>query len=124
MSGVLWYAVLVSLVVGVAIAALWAFLFLSRQIPELKEGRRDILFHIASELATAGLLITGALATIFDRQAVWSRLVSVFSLGALAYTLLNSPGYYADRGERPMLVMFGALWLLVLPVIIIRLVSG
>jgi len=51
MGAALWYAVSVSLAVGVAIAALRVLLFFGGRVPELEEGRRDILFHIASELS-------------------------------------------------------------------------
>ena len=46
------------------------------------------------------------------------------TLAALAYTLINSPGYYADRGDRAMLVLFAGIGVLAIPALVIRLAVG
>ena len=38
----------------------------------------------------------------------------------LIYTLIQSPGYYIDRGNRPMLVMFAGVWVLTLIAVAVR----
>ena len=35
--------------------------------------------------------------------------VSALALGALLYTTVDSPGYYADRGDRTTVAMFAVL---------------
>lgn len=47
-------------------------------------------------------------------------MLSTLGLGMLTYTLIASPGYYVERHNIPAVVMFGGLWLLVLPAIILR----
>lgn len=124
MSAALWYSVSVSLAAGSGMALFWTLLLTAGKVPELDEGRRDIVFHIVSELATAALLVSAGVATIVASHALWPRLISLFAFGALAYTLLNSSGYYADRGDRAVVAMFALLGLLVVPAVMIRLING
>ncbi len=96
------------IVTGVAIAGLWAMLLTTGQVPELTEGRRDILFHIGAEFLTALLLIVAGIAIL----TVGSQVATVFAAlaaGSLLYTTINSPGYYADLGEWAVVAMFMVL---------------
>ena len=52
MDAGLWYVVAFSLATGVMIPAFWILLLITRQIRELRKGRRDIWFHIVAEIAT------------------------------------------------------------------------
>jgi hypothetical protein len=124
MSVALWYSVSVSLLCAFGMIALWATLVTRRLVPEFEQGRRDIVFHIVAEVGTAALLVAGAAATIVEDGAIWARLLSAFAFGALVYTLVNSPGYYADRGNRSMLALFAVLGLLAVPAAVIRLAIG
>lgn len=96
------------IVTGVAIAGLWAVLLATDQVPELTEGRRDILFHVGAELLTALLLIGAGIAVLTAGGQIAS-LVAAFAAGSLLYTTINSPGYYADLGQWSVVVMFTLL---------------
>jgi hypothetical protein len=98
------------LVVGVGIAGLWIVLLAAGQVPEVAEGRVDIWFHIAAELLTAGLLVAAGVALL--RRSARARLLAAVSLGALVYTAINSPGYYAQSGDVAMVGMFALVLLL------------
>jgi hypothetical protein len=98
------------LVVGVAIAGLWTLLLVTGQVPEVDEGRVDIWFHLAAELATAGVLIAAGTALL--RRSRHGRSLATVAVGALAYTTLNSPGYYAESGEWAVVGMFMVLLVL------------
>jgi peptidoglycan/LPS O-acetylase OafA/YrhL len=105
------------LVVGTAIAGLWIVLLSTGQVPEVDEDRVDIWFHIAAELATAALLVAAGVMVLRRRPS--GRTVAAFALGALAYTSVNSPGYYAESGDHAMVALFGLLTLVVILVAIL-----
>jgi hypothetical protein len=95
------------LVVGVAIAGLWALLLGTGQVPEVHEGRADIWFHVVAELAAAALLITAGVALL--RSSRSGRTLAALAVGALGYTTVNSAGYYAESGDFAMVGMFAVL---------------
>jgi hypothetical protein len=71
------------------------------------EVRVDIWFHVVAELAMAGLLVSAGAALL--RQARGAALLSAFALGWLAYSAINSPGYYAETGDWAVVGMFGVI---------------
>lgn len=91
--------------IGISIAGLWAMLLMTRQVPEIAEGRRDIWFHLGAELLTAALLIAAGVAVLTVGSQT-AGVMAAMGLGALLYTTINSPGYYADLGQWPMVAMF------------------
>lgn len=96
------------IVIGVAIIGLWVMLLATRQVPQIPAGNRDIWFHLTAELLTAALL-AGAGTWLLTTGTDAARTLSAFALGALLYTTINSPGYYADRQEWSMVTMFVVL---------------
>jgi hypothetical protein len=93
--------------VGVSIAGLWTVLLATGQVPELSEGRLDIWFHLVAEYGAAALLVTAGIALL--RGLRHARLLAAGGLGALAYTAVNSAGYYADLGDWSMVGMFALI---------------
>lgn len=104
------------LVVGVSIAGLWTVLLATGQVPEVDEGRADIWFHLVAELATAGVLVAAGVALLREHRA--GRMLAGIAVGALLYTTVNSPGYYAESGDVAMVVMFAVLTVLTILVAI------
>ena len=96
------------IVVGLAIAGLWASLLLTRQVPQIAEGRRDILFHLGAELLTAVLLVVAGGAVLLA-GGQGATVLAALAGGALLYTTINSPGYYADLGQWPVVAVFAVL---------------
>jgi hypothetical protein len=94
-------------VVGVAILGLWTALLAAGQVPEIEAGQVDIWFHLAAEVLLAGLLIAGGTALL--RRTARGPLLSGLALGALAYSAINSPGYYAGQGELAMVGLFAVV---------------
>lgn len=102
MAVVAWYEI----VVGIAIVALWSLLLATRQVPQIPAGDREIWFHLTAELVTATLLIAAGMVLLADTAATT---LSGVALGALLYTTIASPGYYAaNRDWRPV-GLFGVL---------------
>ena len=94
--------------VGIAIVGLWSMLVATRQVPQIAEGKCDIWFHLVAELLTAVALIVGGV-WLLVAGTTGARTLSAVALGALLYTAVNSPGYYADRGDWATVAMFGVL---------------
>ncbi len=101
-----WYGI----VVGVLMFAQWAFFLLAGQVPELETEPYRIAFHLIAEAVTAVLLILGGVGLL--REATWGRDVSLFAHGLLVYTVIVSPGYFAQLGEWPLVAMFAVLLVL------------
>lgn len=95
-----------SAVVGFFMLSFWAMLLLTDQVPA-EQVPWAIAFHLAGELLTAVLLIVSALGLLLDKA--WAKVLSPFALGMLLYTVIVSPGYYAQLGNTPMVIMFAIL---------------
>src|SRR5690242_879302 len=104
------------MLLSVALFAMWGVLLIRHAVPELNEGRPSIRFHIGAELLAACGLLTSAvwLALADDTSA---RLFATASFGAILYSTINSPGYYADQGNRAVVAMFAVLAVLTIAAI-------
>ena len=98
-----WYSILV----GTLMLGQWGFFLGAGQVPELKTEPLRIAFHLAGEAATAISLIVSGIALL--RRTTWGRNAAVASLGMLTYTVLVSPGYFAQLGQWAFVAMFAAL---------------
>lgn len=101
-----------ALVVGIMMVAMWTFFIAAAQVPELDSRPVEILFHLVVEFTTAAVLIAAGVATL--RQRRWGVALQLFAFGMLVYTLMLSPGYYAQLGQMGFVVMFAALFVLTL----------
>lgn len=110
-----------SLVVGVMMVAMWSVFAVTGQIPELETSPNEIAFHLAAEFLTAFALIVGGLGLALRRR--WGYAVNLVALGMLAYTVVVSPGYYAQTGDYAFVGMFAILMALTLLTIVISLLK-
>jgi hypothetical protein len=92
-----------SAIIGFFMLSFWAALLLTDQVPP-EQMPWAIAFHLAGELLTAILLIVSSLGLLMEKG--WTRILSPFALGMLLYTVIVSPGYYAQIGNTPMVIMF------------------
>jgi hypothetical protein len=97
------------IVIGLLITGQWAFFLRAGAIPELQTEPIRLGFHLAAEFVTALALIVSGVATL--RADPWGRSGLLVALGMLLYTVIVSPGYFAQRGEWPLVAMFGVLLL-------------
>jgi len=79
-------------------------------VPELQTGPIHIAFHLAGEFTTAALLIAGGFGLLTVRK--WGYHVFLLSLGMLLYTIIVSPGYFAQLGQWVFVEMFAVLVIL------------
>jgi hypothetical protein len=108
MKFVAWY----SIAVGALMLGQWAFFLASGQVPELQTEPFRIAFHLLGEGVTATVLIVSGISLL--RHTSWARELALAALGMLTYTVLVSPGYFAELGQWPLVGMFGVLLLLTL----------
>jgi hypothetical protein len=106
------FAAWCSLVIGVLMLAQWSFLLAAGEVPELQNESVRVAFHLAAEAATAAALITAAVALL--RGRAHARKLGLVANGMLIYTVVVSPGYFAQKGQWPPVAMFAVLLALAL----------
>jgi hypothetical protein len=101
------FAAWTAIVIGTAMLAQWLVFIVVGQVPEFETEPYAIAFHLAAELATAcALVVSGALLLRGRRRAAGPALVA---FGMLVYSAINSPGYFAQLGQWPMVAMFAVV---------------
>lgn len=103
-----WY----SIAVGLLMLGQWKFFLASGEVPEFQTEPFRIAFHLVAEGVTAIALIASGASLL--RRKWWAREAAFAALGMLTYTVLVSPGYFAQLGQWPIVAMFGVLLLLTL----------
>lgn len=104
-----WYGILV----GLLMIAQWTFSIFSGAVPEFQTAPWEIAFHLAAELSTAAMLLTGGVGWLSSRG--WAKQVLILGLGMVSYSEIVSPGYFVQLGQWPLVTMFavllfGAVW--------------
>jgi hypothetical protein len=106
------FAGIFSVIVGIMILAQWIFFIAAGQVPELQTEPIRILFHLAAEGATAVALILSGYGVLTRRS--WAKTAGFIALGMLIYTVIVSPGYFAQQGVWPLVGMFAVILVLAL----------
>jgi len=96
-----------SIFLGVAVITMWTIILLTQDIPE---GKTELLFHLISEFIMAILCFTSGIMLIFNHKM--AKAVNIMGLGMVIYSVLNASGYYGERGDLPMMLMFLILFVL------------
>jgi hypothetical protein len=98
--------------VGLMMFGQWAFFLLTGQVPELQSETWRIAMHLAAEFVTAAGLIAAGVALL--RRATWGMKAYLFFAGMLAYSVIASPGYFAQQGQWLLVGIFALLLILTL----------
>ena len=93
----------------------WVFALTKNLVPP-EEKPWLITFHLFAEFTTAILLIISGVGLWVGSE--WARTLSPLALGLLLYIVIYSPGYYAQKNNRPMAAMFIVLIILTVAAII------
>ena len=104
-----------SILVGLFMIGFWVFALSTNLVPP-EEKPWSITFHVFAEFSTALLLIVSGTGLWFGSE--WARTLSPVALGLLLYAVINSPGYYAQKNNLPMVAMFIVLIILTVAAII------
>ena len=111
------FSAVYAIVIGIGILGMWSFLLLTKQVPELETEPIRIRFHIAAEFITAIALVVGGIGLLTGQS--WSQWLYLVAIGMLFYTVIVSPGYYAEKGEWPFVGMFAAILIFALVALIL-----
>jgi hypothetical protein len=106
------FAGVYGIVVGLAMIGQWSISLARNQVPELRTEPIRIKFHIVAELITALASFVGGLGLLLDYS--WGLNVYVVAIGMLLYTAIVSPGYFAQKGQWPMMGFFAVVIILAL----------
>ena len=101
-----------AIVVGIGMIGQWSISLFTKKVPELKTEPFRITFHLAGEFLTALALIVSGIGLLTDDA--WGRVTYPVSAGMLLYTVIVSPGYFAQKREWLMVIMFAVLLILAL----------
>ena len=107
-----------SIFVGISVIAMWTMILLT-ETP--KEGKTELSFHLFSEFLMALLCLASGILLL--RKKPISRLLNILGLGMVIYSVLNAAGYYGEKNEIPMMIMFIVLLILTSVAIFLRLDS-
>lgn len=77
---------------------------------EVSEGKTEMTFHLVSELLMALLCIFSGLYLLGGHKK-WIK-VNLIAHGMVVYSVLNAAGYYGQKEELSMMLMFLVLLLL------------
>jgi hypothetical protein len=98
------YPALFAMIVGVLMLGQWIFCIGAHQVPELATEPVRLRLHIGAELLTAAaLLLTGG-GLLLGSSTV--RALYPVAIGMLLYTVIVSPGYFAQKRVWPLVGMF------------------
>lgn len=100
------------ILVGLLMIGQWLLFLVTGQVPELQSEPWRIYFHLAAEFVTAAGLIFSGVALL--RGLVWARATYLVAAGMLLYSVIASPGYFAQQGQWAMVAMFAVLLVLAL----------
>lgn len=98
-----WYAISV----GIIMIGQWGFFISMGQVPELQSEPLRIAFHLASEGITAILLILSGVGVLQSWKGI--RNWYYVACGMLLYSVIVSPGYFAQLGQWSLVVIFAVL---------------
>ena len=106
------FAAILAIVVGLGMIVQWTLSLARGHVPELATEPIRIRFHLAAEALTA-LALVGSGIGLLAGCAICRRLYLI-AAGMLIYTVIVSPGYFAQQGNWAMPAMFGVILVLVL----------
>ncbi len=109
-----WY----SIFLGVAVMGMWIMILLTETIPE---GKVEMSFHLTSEFVMATLCLISGILSLNQLKLAGYLVLMAHSM--VIYSVLNAAGYYGQRGDITMVVMFIILLIFSLMIIITQLIN-
>ncbi len=109
------------LFMGISMFGIWVMFYLTGGIPEIYSKPIELGFHIAAEIITAIILIISGIGLLIRKN--WSYEIYLLSMGMLVYTLIMSPGYFAQKGELAFVAMFSVFIVIALILISLALLK-
>ena len=106
------FSAVYALLVGVLMIAQWTLTILKKQVAGPEEGpagrgKIEMAFHWTAEFGCALVLIAAGIALLL--QTTWSKPIFYVGSGMLVYSLINSPGFFAQQRKWTLVAMFALL---------------
>jgi hypothetical protein len=98
------FAAVYAIVAGLIMIAQWSVFYATGKIPELRTEPIRIRFHIAGEIATALSLMSAGIGLLTSQE--WASSLYLVAAGMLFYTVIVSPGYFAQQGKWVWAIIF------------------
>lgn len=86
---------------------MWIMILLNQDI---SEGKIELSFHLFSEFLMALLSLLSGILLL--KNKLFAKSMNILGLGMVIYSILNAAGYYGERSEYSMLIMFLILFIL------------
>jgi hypothetical protein len=94
-------------IVGSLMLVQWGISLVTRQVPEVQTEPFRIYFHLVAEFSTAISLIVAGIGLF--KNCSWARTTYMVAAGMLLYSVIVSPGYFAQQGQWAMVALFALL---------------
>lgn len=101
------FAAYYGIVVGILMFAQWGFFLVAGQVPEVQTEPIRLAFHLAAEFITAGGLVITGIGLL--KKKSWAQAWFLVAVGMVIYSVIVSPGYFAQQGQWALVVMFVVL---------------
>ena len=111
-----------AILIGVSIIGMWTLLYITGSIPEFDTEPIRIGMHLVAEIATGIILILGAYGLLNNKK--WGYNIYLISMGMLIYTLIVSPGYYAEKVNYFFVSMFAIMLFFTIMFVVISLIKN
>ena len=108
-----------TILIGISIIMLWTMLITTNQVIEIETETMRITYHIVAEILTAAMLIIAGVGLLTKQK--WGFELYLISLGMLFYTVIASAGYYVEKDDISMTIMFTILQILTIFFIVLSL---
>lgn len=117
MKNILKISGLYQLLMGVGMIGIWILTLLAGEVPELQAEPFGIAAHLLAEVTTGTmLLVSGCFILLKGRKSMLFNLSS----GALIYTLIASPGYFAEMDRWGVVALFLLLLITTVALLIVQ----
>jgi hypothetical protein len=93
-----------SILIGIAVIGMWIVILVTQPVAE---GVIELSFHLYSEFAMAVVLLVSGVMMLYSKK--FARMTNMGGLGMLVYSTINAAGYYGEKGDQDMMVMFMVL---------------
>lgn len=103
--------------VGAGMLGIWILNFTRGEIPQFQTEPWSIVMHILAELVTATLLLISGLSIVLKGNKLQS--LYYIAYGSLIYTLIASPGYFAQLSNWVAVALFLLMLLITLVLLIL-----
>ncbi len=95
-------------------------LYLTKQIPELETDPIAIAFHITAETIMGILSLLSGIFLLIGFS--WAPYFFILAIGLVIYAVINSAGYYGQKKQWSIVIMFGVILIASVSLVILNVI--